>query len=315
MTKLALVISRWDPQPWIDRFAHLAPELDVCKWPDDDTALEDIDYALAWQPPEGVLASFTNLKAIFSLGAGVDHILREPKLPDVPLVRVVDPDLTMRMSEYVCLHVLMHHRQQRLMDADQAKTDWTERPQWSASAMRVGIMGLGELGRDAAEKLVHLGFQVNGWSNSAKQIDGVTAFAGQDQLDAFLGATDILVCLLPHTPDTHGILNRELFRKLAHDGPLGAPVLINAGRGKLQVEADILASLDAGELGAATLDVFEIEPLPADSRLWRHANVTLTPHNAADSDPEALCKYILNQIRGHEAGGKLQNVVDRTAGY
>jgi glyoxylate/hydroxypyruvate reductase A len=315
MTKLALVISSWDPQPWIDRFAHLAPELDVCKWPDDDTALEDIDYALAWQPPEGVLAGFSNLKAIFSLGAGVDHILREPKLPDVPLVRVVDPDLTMRMSEYVCLHVLMHHRQQRLMDADQAKVDWTERPQWSASAMRVGIMGLGELGRDAAEKLVHLGFQVNGWSNSAKQIDGVTAYAGKDELDAFLGVTDILVCLLPHTPDTHGILNRELFRKLAHDGPLGAPVLINAGRGKLQIEADILASLDAGELGAATLDVFETEPLPADNRLWRHPNVTLTPHNAADSDPEALCKYILNQIRGHEAGEKLLNVVDRTAGY
>ncbi|MEO9873358.1 MAG: glyoxylate/hydroxypyruvate reductase A [Anderseniella sp.] len=315
MTKLALVISRWDPQPWIDRFAHLAPELDVCKWPDGDTALEDIDYALAWQPPEGVLASFSNLKAIFSLGAGVDHILREPKLPDVPLVRVVDPDLTMRMSEYVCLHVLMHHRQQRLMDADQAKIDWTERPQWSASAMRVGIMGLGELGRDAAEKLVHLGFQVSGWSSSAKQIDGVTAYAGKDELDAFLGATDILVCLLPHTPDTHGILNRELFGKLAHDGPLGAPVLINAGRGKLQIEADILASLDAGELGAATLDVFETEPLPSDSRLWRHPNVTLTPHNAADSDPEALCKYILNQIRGHEAGEKLQNVVDRKAGY
>lgn len=315
MTKLALVISRWDPQPWIDRFANLAPELDVCKWPDDNTSPEDIDYALAWLPPEGVVAGFANLKAIFSLGAGVDHILRDPKLPDVPLVRVVDPDLTMRMSEYVCLHVLMHHRQQRLLDSDQAKTDWTERPQWSASAMRVGVMGLGELGRDAAEKLVHLGFQVNGWSNSAKQIEGVTSYAGKDELDAFLSVSDILVCLLPHTPDTHGILNRDLFGKLPSDGPLGAPVLINAGRGKLQVEADILASLDAGELGAATLDVFETEPLPEDSPLWRHPAVTLTPHNAADSDPEALCKYILDQITRHEAGEDLQNTVDRRAGY
>ncbi len=315
MTKLALVISRWDPQPWIDRFAVLAPELHVCKWPDDNTAPEDIDYALAWQPPEGVLAGFANLKAIFSLGAGVDHILREPKLPDVPLVRVVDPDLTMRMSEYVCLHVLMHHRQQRLLDADQAKLDWTERPQWSAASMCIGIMGLGELGRDAAEKLVHLGFKVNGWSNSPKQIDGVTSYAGQQELETFLGASDILVCLLPHTPDTHGILNRDLFRKLKSDGPLGAAVLINAGRGKLQVEADILASLDAGELGAATLDVFETEPLPTDSRLWRHPKVTLTPHNAADSDPEALCKYILGQITRREAGKDLQNVVSRQAGY
>lgn len=315
MTKLALVISRWDPQPWIDRFQHLAPELDVCKWPDDNISPGDIGYALAWQPPEGVLAGFQNLKAIFSLGAGVDHILREPKLPDVPLVRVVDPDLTMRMSEYVCLHVLMHHRQQRLLDADQANTEWTERPQWSASAMRVGVMGLGELGRDAAEKLDHLGFQVNGWSNSAKQIDGVTSYAGKSELDAFLGASDILVCLLPHTPDTHGILNRDLFRKLSSDGPLGAPVLINAGRGKLQVEADILASLDAGELGAATLDVFETEPLPTDSRLWNHPQVTLTPHNAADSDPDALCRYILGQIRQHEAGEDLQNTVNRQTGY
>ncbi len=315
MSKLALVITRWDPQPWIDRFTKVAPELDVYKWPDDNVAPEDIDYALAWQPPEGVLAGFTNLKAIFSLGAGVDHILQEPQLPDVPLVRVVDPDLTMRMSEYVCLHVLMHHRQQRLLDGDQARTDWTERPQWSASAMRVGIMGLGELGRDAAEKLVHLGFQVNGWSNSSKQITGVASYAGDEQLDDFLHVTDILVCLLPHTPDTHGILNRELFRKLSHDGPLGEPVVINAGRGKLQVEADILASLDAGELGAATLDVFETEPLPANSRLWRHPKVTLTPHNAADSDPDALCKYIQDQILRHESGGELLNLVNRQTGY
>lgn len=314
MTKLALVITRWDPDPWIERFAKVAPELEVCKWP-DDCAHEDIDYALAWQPPDGVLASFPNLKAIFSLGAGVDHILQEPQLPDVPLVRVVDADLTMRMSEYVCLHVLMHHRQQRVLDQDQAKNDWSDRPQWAASAMRVGVMGLGELGRDAAEKLIHLGFQVNGWSNSAKQIDGVTAYAGKGELDAFLSVTDILVCLLPHTPDTDGILNRQLFRKLSHDGPLGAPVVINAGRGKLQVEADILASLDAGELGGATLDVFETEPLPADSRLWQHPAVTLTPHNAADSDPEALCKYILDQVRRHQAGEELVNVVNRQTGY
>lgn len=315
MTKLALVISRWDLQPWIERFAKIAPQLDVCRWPDNDTTPDDIDYALAWQPPEGVLAGFPNLKAIFSLGAGVDHILCEPELPDVPLVRVVDPDLTMRMSEYVCLHVLMHHRQQRLLDDDQAKREWSERPQWSASALRVGIMGLGELGRDAAEKLVHLGFQVNGWSNSAKQISGVESYAGQDGLEAFLNATDILVCLLPHTPDTHGILNRRLFRKLSHDGPLGAPVIINAGRGKLQVEADILASLDAGELGAATLDVFETEPLPLSSRLWEHPKVTVTPHNAADSDPEALCKYIVDQIIRHEAGKELLNLVNRQSGY
>jgi glyoxylate/hydroxypyruvate reductase A len=176
-------------------------------------------------------------------------------------------------------------------------------------------MGMGELGRDAAEKLVHLGFQVNGWSNSRKQVEGVTSYAGEGELDAFLAATDILVCLLPHTPATEGILNRDLFSKLSSEGPLGAPVIINAGRGKLQVEADIIASLDAGELGAATLDVFETEPLPASSPLWTHPKVTVTPHNAADSEPEALCKYILRQIKALEAGGELENVVDKKAGY
>lgn len=315
MTTLALVIQRWDPEPWVARFAQFAPELDVVIWPGAGTPPEAVDYALAWLPPEGVLAGFPNLKAVFSLGAGVDHILSEPKLPDVPLVRVVDPNLTMRMSEYVCLHVLMYHRQQRHFDEAQRNNEWSGQPQWAASAMRVGIMGMGELGCDAARKLVHLGFQVNGWSNSRKSVDGVVSYAGEAELDTFLGATDILVCLLPHTPATEGILNRELFRKLSKDGPLGAPVIINAGRGKLQVGADIIASLDAGELGGATLDVFETEPLPADSPFWQHPKVTVTPHNAADSEPEALCQYILRQIRSHEGGGPLDNVVDKGAGY
>ena len=315
MTNLALVIQRWDPKPWVDRFKTYAPELNVFVWPAEGVDPASVDYALAWLPPEGVLAGFPNLKAVFSLGAGVDHILSEPKLPDVPLVRIVDPNLTMRMSEYVCLHVLMHHRQQRHFDEAQRKGVWSGRKQWAASALRVGVMGMGELGRDAAEKLVHLGFQVNGWSNSRKAVDGVTSYAGQGELDAFLAATDILVCLLPHTPATEGILNRALFRKLASDGPLGAPVIINAGRGKLQVETDIIASLDAGELGAATLDVFETEPLPASSPLWTHPKVTVTPHNAADSEPEALCKYILRQIKAYESGGALENVVDKEAGY
>ncbi len=315
MTTLALVIRRWDPKPWVARFAQFAPELDVVIWPDGKTPPEAVDYALAWLPPEGVLAGFPNLKAVFSLGAGVDHILSEPKLPDVPLVRVVDPNLTMRMSEYVCLHVLMYHRQQRHFDAAQANNEWSGKSQWAASAMRVGIMGMGELGRDAAGKLVHLGFQVNGWSNSRKSVDGMVSYAGEGELDTFLGATDILVCLLPHTPATEGILNRDLFRKLSSDGPLGAPVLINAGRGKLQVGADILASLDAGELGGATLDVFEEEPLPAESAFWQHPKVTVTPHNAADSEPEALCQYILRQIKSYEGGGQLENVVDKRAGY
>ena len=163
--------------------------------------------------------------------------------------------------------------------------------------------------------LRHLGFRVSGWSRSAKQIDGVECFHGGTQLDAFLRRTDILVCLLPLTPDTRHILNRGLFAKLNRNSPLGAPVLINAGRGGLQNEADILACLDDGTLGAASLDVFATEPLPADSPFWTHPKVVLTPHNAADTDPDEISKYVARQIERFEAGGALENVVDPARGY
>jgi glyoxylate/hydroxypyruvate reductase A len=312
---LAYVVSGWNVDDWVAGMKALAPDLDLRVWPDRLGNLDDITYALAWRPAPNVLKSFRNLKAIFSLGAGVDAILADPTLPDVPIVRVVDPDMTMRMSEYVCLHVLMHHRQQRKLDLLQAERRWAPSPQWAASAVRVGIMGLGELGRDAAQKLAHLGFKVSGWSNSRHAIRGVESYAGKAELDAFLKTTDILVCLLPHTPETEGILNRALFRKLASDSRLGAPVLINAGRGKLQVEADIIAALDAGELGGATLDVFQTEPLPADSPLWTHPKVTVTPHIAADSEPDVISAYIINQMRRHEAGRPFENLVDRARGY
>jgi glyoxylate/hydroxypyruvate reductase A len=179
----------------------------------------------------------------------------------------------------------------------------------------VGILGLGELGQDAAEVLARIGFQVAGWSRTRKTMPGIRSYAGAAELDAFLARTDILVALIPLTADTQGILNRSLFLKLARDGVLGAPVLINAGRGGLQVEADILSSLDDGTLAAATLDVFHEEPLPASSPFWRHPKVTVTPHNAADSDPEAISDDIAAQILDYEAGKPLRNVVDRGKGY
>jgi len=176
-------------------------------------------------------------------------------------------------------------------------------------------MGLGELGQDAARKLQVIGFDVAGWSRSPKTIEGLATFSGEDGLTAFLARTDILVVLLPHTPETEGILNRPLLARLARDGRLGGPALINAGRGKLQVETDILAALDAGELREAVLDVFQTEPLPQDSRLWTHPAVTVTPHNSAMSAPETVADQIAAQIRRLEAGGELQNVVDPTRGY
>jgi glyoxylate/hydroxypyruvate reductase A len=181
--------------------------------------------------------------------------------------------------------------------------------------VRVGVLGLGVLGRDAAAKLAAMGFDVAGWSRTPKPDAGVPAFHGEEGLGAFLARTDILVCLLPLTDETRGFLNRGLFGRLARDGRLGGPVLINAGRGGQQVEADILACLDDGTLHAATLDVFETEPLPADSALWAHPAVTVTPHNAAMSDPETIGRLVAEQIRRFEAGEPLRDVVDRRLGY
>jgi len=309
------ICPTWPADTWVRAMRKVAPQLDVRRWPNLGS-VEDINYAAAWLPPPHVLKGLPNLKAIFSMGAGVDAILGDPTLPrDRPLVRVVDPDLTGRMTEYVVLHVLMHHRQQRRIDANQKRHVWDSFPTHAATDLAVGIMGLGEMGRDSAERLRDLGFKVAGWSRTRKHIEGVHCYAGAAEFDSFLGRTDILVSLLPATSDTDGIVNRDTIRKLSRRGPLGAPVVINAGRGRQQVAEDIVAALDAGELLAATLDVFAVEPLPPDSPLWSHPKVTVTPHCAADSDPEVICAYIARQIARHQAGGSLENLVDMELGY
>lgn len=316
---LALLIhggtENWSPARWKARFDDVCRDRPV--WPLSDAALDpgQVRYAAVWKPKPGELAGFSNLRVIFNLGAGVDALMADRSLPDVPLVRVAVPDLTGRMTEYVVLHVLMHHRQELYLRQSQRDKRWAPKFQWPASAISVGIMGLGTLGADAAEVLQRIGFKVAGWSRSARQVDGIECFHGSGQFDAFLRRTDILVCLLPLTSDTRGILDRAVFTRLNRGSPLGAPVLINAGRGGLQNEADILACLDDGTLGAASLDVFAQEPLPADSPFWDHPNVVLTPHNAADTDPDAISRYVADQIGRFEAGAALDNVVDRKRGY
>jgi glyoxylate/hydroxypyruvate reductase len=306
--------GHWDAAPWADALKRLDPARPVHVWPDvDDPAA--IRYAMVWHPPAGALSGLPNLAAIFALGAGVDYVVPDDSLPDVPLVRIVDADLTMRMTEWVVLQVLMHHRRQREYDRLQAARRWKEIDQPPASSVRVGIMGLGVLGRDAAEVLARIGFRVAGWSRRAKSMPGIATYHGPDGLDAMLRRTDILVCLLPLTPATRGILNRDLFLRLPRDGALGGPVLVNAGRGGLQVEADILAALDEGALAAASLDVFETEPLPETSPLWTHPDVVVTPHVAGASDPDTLTAVIHRQIVAFEAGRPLENVVDRERGY
>src|SRR5262245_316328 len=315
MSNILLAIVGWDPKGWEQRFRALAPRHDIRVWPDRVGDPADIHYACVWNPPPGLLAGFPNLKAIFSLGAGADELVADPKLPDVPVVRIVDPDLTMRMTEYVVLHVLMHHRRQRLYDAQQRERMWRDHDQPAANEVAVGIMGLGVLGSTAASALQRLGFNVAGWSRTPKSIAGIECYSGAAGLEPFLRRTEILVCLLPATPATRGIINRDLMRKLKADGALRGAFLINAGRGALQVDGDIIAALDDGTLSGATLDVFATEPLPAASAFWAHPKVTITPHNAAQSAPQTLVINVLRQIDRLEQGAPLENVVDRRIGY
>ncbi len=313
---LLYITPTWPVDIWTRSMRRQAPDIDIRTWPDKIGRSEDIEYAAAWLPPANVLRNLPSLKVIFSLGAGVDAIMKDPALPaGVLIARVNDPDLTMRMSEYVVLHVLMHHRQQRRLDENQRYKVWDSFPTHAASALRVGIMGLGVLGGDAARKLAMLGFKVAGWSRSRRVVPDVECFAGAGEFDSFLERTDVLVSLLPHTSETTGLVNRDVITKLARNGPFGAPIFINAGRGKQHVESDILAALDSGALHAVTLDVFETEPLPKDSPLWTHPKVIVTPHAAADSDPDAINAYVLSQIRRHQSGLPVENLVDRDRGY
>lgn len=276
--------------------------------------LSQAAYAMVWKPHADLFSRASNLKALFSGGAGVDHVMKLNGLPNIPVVRFVDHSLTTRMSEWVVMQALLHLRQHAAYEMQRHDRRWQELPQPTAGDVTIGIMGLGVLGSDAAAKLKRIGFNVIGWSRSLKHIDGVKTFHSA-QLDAFLGQTDMLVGLLPLTDATRGIFNATLFAKLREDGALGGPVFINAGRGGSQNERDIVAALGNGTLKAASLDVFETEPLPASSPLWSMANVFMTPHAAAATDVKALCSHVERQIARFESGDAFEHQVDRQSGY
>lgn len=307
---LLVVSAHKNLDDWTAELRRQVPDLELRFLPAfGDPA--DIEYALVWLPPPGLLASLPNLKVIFSLGAGVDHLLRDPTLPDVPLVRMVEPGLTEGMTEYVCLHVLRWHRDAPAYEHQQGERVWKQVPhQRIARERRVGILGLGVLGQDAARALAQLRFDVAGWSRTAKRVEGVTCFHGDAGLPPFLARTEILVCLLPLTPDTENILDAKLFAGL----PPGA-VVINAARGKLQVEEDLLAALDSGHLAGATLDVFRAEPLPAEHPFWTHPKVTVTPHVAAITQARTGIRHIADAIGRARRGEPLLHLVDRQRGY
>ncbi|ALN71966.1 glyoxylate/hydroxypyruvate reductase A [Aureimonas sp. AU20] len=311
---ILLSVTGFDPTRWHDAMLAAAPGETIILRP-AQAGDPSIRYAVVWKQPPGVLEGLPNLEAVFSLGAGVDHILADRTVPNVPIVRIVAEDLTARMSEYVVWRVLDHHRRGMVYRAQQAARLWNERRQPAAGEIRIGILGLGELGRDAAQKLRGLGFQVAGWSRREKRVEGVETFHGEDGLGRILASSDILVVLLPLTADTRGLIDDAFLSRLKRETPLGTPVLVNAGRGGLQVDSAILRALNDNRLMEASLDVFEREPLSSESPLWRHPRVFVTPHAAASSEPEALAPIIMRQIAAHRRGEPLENLVDRGAGY
>ena len=309
-----LHLSDVDEASWAKAFSTALAPYPVVRQTDDYDP-KAVRYIFVWKPKPNAFDGLDNLKAVFSLGAGVDALLKHPKLPQVPVVRFVDDDLSQRMSDYVVAHVTMHHRQFSRFQADQKARRWAQVYPPAAQETTVGIMGMGVLGQDAAARLRPLGFSLRSWSRTPKSVEGVENFIGADQLDAFLSGTDILVNLLPLTPETTGILNYETFGKLRRGGLAGGPVIVNAARGGHQKEADIVRALGDGTLGAASLDVFEIEPLPADSPLWDIENCYITPHIAAISSEASGVRSFSAILKAHEQGEPLINVVDRTRGY
>ena len=298
-----------DPAEWLPELHRQLPDREVRVWPDIGDP-DDIDYAMIWRPPAGVLKRLPNLKVMLSLGAGVDGVLNDPELPDLPLVRMVEPGLTEGMTEFVVLQVLHWHRQMEAYRVQQRDRVWRQLPQKLARERRVGFLGLGVLGADAARVLKELRFDVAGWSRSTRDLAGITCFHGASGLSAFLARTEILVCLLPLTDETTAILNWETLAAL----PKGACV-VNVARGGHVDEAEMLAALDSGHIAGASLDVFTEEPLPPDHPFWTHEKVIVTPHVAAVTHARTSVVHIAEQIRRFEAGLPLENLVDRRRGY
>lgn len=299
-----------DTAAWLEALRCELPQVELRVWPDAGN-LADIQFAFVWRYPPGMLARLPKLRAIFSLGAGVESILRDPELPrEVPLVRMVDPALAIGMNEFVLMCVLHYHRQMDVHAENQRQRTWSRLVPPLPQDRRVGILGLGELGGLCAGTLVKHGFDVAGWSRTARAIEGVHTFAGVEQLPEFLRRTEILVCLLPLTPSTENIINNA---NLAHL-PRGA-YFINVARGQHVVDADLIAALDSGQLAAATLDVFREEPLPAEHPFWVHRRITVAPHIAAITQVKTAARTLAANLNRCLAGDAPANVVDRRRGY
>ena len=306
---IAIIAPGRDLSMWLAAFGRSAPQLAVEVWPDIKKNNE-VTCAIVWHHPPGCLQSFPKLKLICSMGAGADHVLSDPNLPaGVPITRVIDQHLAFSMSNYVVAAVLYHHKMYRKFIADKAAARWA--PQLpSENPCTIGILGFGVLGQEAGRKLKTLGFEVVGFSNSRKEVKGFECFAGMAELDLFLKKINVMVCLLPATPETRGILSKPVFDRMNR-----GTYLINAARGAHQVTGDIINAIDSGQLSGAFLDVFENEPLPENHPAWKHPKIMITPHIASITNPETVVPQMLENYQAALKRQTLRGVVDRMKGY
>jgi len=307
---LVLLAQRRNMLEWRKALLREDPNLEVEVWPD----IKDknrVQFAVCWNQPRHLLDSFPNLKAVSSLGAGVDHLLKDESLPQsVDICRVVSPSLVQQMKEYVLGATLGIQRNfvRYIRQKDQGK--WQVHNHSAATDWRVGVMGLGELGRPVAEQLAQVGYQVSGWSRSKKKLKKVTCFAGTKELESFLQNTQILICLLPLTNETEGILDLDLFKKLGHPG-----WIVNVARGEHLVDEDLIYALDSNILQGSWLDVFSEEPLPDRHPFWNRSNIILTPHIASITQPEEVAEQIVDNYKRALSGMELNYAVDRDKEY
>jgi glyoxylate/hydroxypyruvate reductase A len=311
--RISFCCSDTKPQPWVDGLKAAFPDAQVSLWAAGD---EPADYAVVWSPPQQFFDEQTQVKGIFNIGAGVDALMKLRLPAGVPVVRLDDAGMSAQMAEYVCHAVIRHFRELDAYEADIASGKWSYRKPRLRTDFPIGVMGLGVLGERVSRALAQFDFPVNGWSRSPKTIDGVKGFSGEaggQGFQDFLAASRILVCLLPLTPDTQGIMNLDTLSRLRPGG-----YVINVARGSHLVDGDLITLIDNGHLAGATLDVFRTEPLPAEHPFWKHPKITITPHTSARTLREESIAQIAKKIRSLAGGApidSLAGVVDPKKGY
>ena len=305
--RIAFCCTDTKAEPWLQGLGQALPRATIEVW---QPGAAPADYAVVWAPPQQFLDEQPGLKALFNIGAGVDALLKLRLPAGAQVVRLDDAGMSVQMAEYVSHAVIRHFREFDAYEADMREGRWSFRKPRSRADFPVGVMGLGVLGARVAQALSVFEFPVHGWSRTPKVLDGVRTHHGDVGLQTFLSSCRVLVNLLPLTPDTRDILNRETLGRLLPGG-----YLVNVARGAHLVEEDLLALLDSGHLAGATLDVFRTEPLPPEHPFWRHPKLTLTPHTSARTLRDESIAQIAGKIRALEAGQPIAGLVDRVRGY